>query len=98
VRPEKPDGVEKTPIRNAGPITLPAGKTIKVVLSENISSEELERDGRQVRLTAADNVEVSGRVIIKKGAPVSGKIVDVVPSSNKRKKALVGFVIQQVVA
>ena len=39
-----------------------------------------------------------GRVIIRKGAPVTGKIVDVIPSGNERKKALIGFIIQQVQA
>ena len=71
---------------------------MQVILAEGISSEEVERDGSLIKLTAAENVAIDGRIIIKKGAAVSGKIVDVVPSTNKRKKALIGFVIQHAVA
>ncbi|HRN55638.1 MAG TPA: hypothetical protein PLL71_04270, partial [Agriterribacter sp.] len=42
-------------------------------------------------------VEAGGRIIIKKGAPVYGKIVDVVPAQGRRK-ALIGFIIQRVQA
>jgi serine/threonine-protein kinase len=40
---------------------------------------------------------VEGRTVVKKGAYATGKIVDVVPS-NKRKKAVIGFVIQKIEA
>jgi len=80
------------------PVEVPAGRNIRVILSENLSSEEEGRDGSQLRFTCAENVEAGGRVIIKKGAAVTGKIVDIISSHNERKKALVGFVIQKVQA
>lgn len=80
------------------PIDVPAGRTIRVTLSETLSSEDESRDGGVLRLSCAENVEVNGRVIIKKGAPATAKIVDVISSGNDRKKALVGFVIQKVQA
>lgn len=80
------------------PVDVPAGKTIRVTLSENLSSEDESRDGGVLRLSCAENIEANGRVIIKKGAPVTAKVVDVISSRNDRKKALVGFVIQKVQA
>ncbi len=80
------------------PVDVPAGKEISVTLREDISSEETERDGKIIPLICNENVLAGDRIIIRKGASVLGKIVDVVPSSSKKKKALVGFVIQQVQA
>ncbi len=88
---------EKTTVSNR-PADVPAGKSIFVTLMENLSSEELERDGKLVRLICNENVVADDRIIIRKGAAVTGKIVDVIPSSHNRKKALIGFVIQQVEA
>src|SRR5690606_7964120 len=79
------------PIANT-PAEVPAGKKILVTLMEDISSEEKERDGKFVRLTCNEDVVADNRIIIQKGAVVTGKIVDCVPS-NHRKKALIGFVI-----
>lgn len=87
----------KIPATNKA-VTVPAGKSIRVTLAENLSSEDESRDGDELRFTCAENVEAEGRIIIKKGARVTGKIVDVISSKNKRKKALVGFVIQRVQA
>lgn len=79
------------------PAEVPAGKTILVTLMEEITSEEKERDGKFVRLTCNEDVVADNRIIIRKGAAVTGKIVDCVPS-NDRKKALIGFVIIRVEA
>jgi serine/threonine-protein kinase len=67
------------------------------MLTENFSSEDESRDGGILRFECADNIEAGGRIIIKKGAAATGKIVDVV-SSIRRKKALVGFVILKIQA
>ncbi|AFL79601.1 serine/threonine protein kinase [Aequorivita sublithincola DSM 14238] len=82
---------EKRTVPNT-PAEVPAGKSILVTLSEDISSEEKERDGKFIRLTCNEDVVSDNRIIILKGAAVTGKIVDCVPS-NSRKKALIGFVI-----
>ncbi|HTN47350.1 MAG TPA: serine/threonine-protein kinase [Flavipsychrobacter sp.] len=82
----------------SGPVEVPAGRSIRITLAETISSEDVSRDGDIIRLTCAENVEAAGRLIIRKGAAVTGKIVDVIPSRNERKKALIGFIIQKVQA
>lgn len=79
------------------PAEVPAGKTILVTLQEVLSSEEKERDGKTIRFTCNEDVIADNRIIIRKGATVTGKIVDCVPSNN-RKKALIGFVIFRVEA
>lgn len=94
---EDDDGVNYKRNENI-PVDVPAGRTIRVTLSETLSSEDESRDGGVLRLSCAENVEVNGRIIIRKGAPVTAKIVDVISSENDRKKALVGFVIQKVQA
>ncbi|MBX2923307.1 MAG: serine/threonine protein kinase [Chitinophagaceae bacterium] len=93
--PASPPPVQKTEPR--GPVSVPAGRRITVVLNEDISSEEKSRDGGMVKLYSDEEVSVNGIVIIKRGAAVTGKIVDVVPSTGKRK-ALIGFVIHSVQA
>jgi len=80
-----------------GPVNIPAGKPISLVLDENLSSEEPGRDGDAIRLRCYEDIKVEGRTVVKKGAYATGKIVDVVPS-NKRKKAVIGFVIQKIEA
>jgi serine/threonine-protein kinase len=103
---EKPDETTEEPVTTepepipvkrepTGPVTIPAGRSISLVLDETLSSEQPERDGDIIRLRSADDIVVQGRTIIKKGAVATGKIVDVVPST-KRKKAVIGFVIQRV--
>lgn len=94
--PPKPPREEKTVV-NDKPVKVPAGKTVKVILDQTLSSEERSKDGSTVRLHIAEAVIVDGKTLIRAGAPVTGKIVDVVPSGT-RKKALIGFVIQQVQA
>lgn len=84
--------------RNTEPADVPEGRTIRVMLDETLSSEDEEKDGNQIRLHCLDNIEVNGRIIFRKGARVTGKIVDVIPSTNERKKALIGFVIQKIEA
>ncbi|MBX3254238.1 MAG: protein kinase [Chitinophagaceae bacterium] len=91
----EPAPVEKREPR--GPVSVPAGRRITVILNEDLSSEEKSRDGGMVKLYSNEEVTVNGIVIIKKGATVTGKIVDVVPSTGKRR-ALVGFVIHSVQA
>lgn len=88
----EPDEKDKKQRVEHPPADVPAGKMVKVTLQEDLSSEEKERDGKQIRLTMNEDVVADNRVIIRKGAPVTGKIVDCVPS-NDRKKALIGFVI-----
>lgn len=94
---KKESKVEKPVIPNT-PVDVPAGKIISITLKEDLSSEEKERDGKQIRLICNEDVVAENRVIIKKGAEVTGKIVDVVESTHSRKKALIGFVIQYVEA
>lgn len=80
------------------PADVPAGKFIDVTLMEDLSSEKKELDGTTIKLICNENVVADDRVIIRKGAAVTGKIVDCIPSSHPRKKALIGFVIQGVEA
>lgn len=93
---EQPPPEPEKPVRNV-PVKVPAGRSLRVVLAEELSSELKERDGQPVKLYTAEEVVVDHRVIIRKGAMVTGKIVDVVPSG-RRKKALIGFVILRVQA
>jgi serine/threonine protein kinase len=96
---EKPPTVDPLPAKtgNAGPIDIPAGRSITLTLNETLSSENKERDGEKVNLVASENVEINGRTIIRSGAHAEGKIVDVIPSSG-RKKALIGFIITHIEA
>lgn len=96
-KPQTPAEPEPTPTKRepTGPVNIPAGRPISLVLDETLSSEEPGRDGDAIRLHCAEDIVVEGRTIIRKGANATGKIVDVVPS-HKRKRAMIGFVIQKV--
>ena len=98
VTPAEPEPAPPPRNEPTGPVIIPAGRSISLVLDETLSSEEKERDGDVIRLHCKEDVQVGGRTIIKRGAVATGKIVDVVPSGNARKKALIGFVIQKVEA
>jgi serine/threonine-protein kinase len=91
---EEPVSPKREP---TGPVNIPAGKPISLVLDETLSSEEPGRDGDAIRLRCYEDIKVEGRTVVKKGAYATGKIVDVVPS-NKRKRAVIGFVIQKIEA
>ena len=96
VKEEKPPA-ETRPQTSSGPVSIPEGRSLQVVLDENISSELKSKDGSTVVLHCAEDVTANGTVIIRKGAMAVGKIVDVEPSG-KRRRALVGFVIQKIKA
>lgn len=92
-----PAETETPPVKRepTGPVNIPAGRAINLVLDENLSSEQPERDGDIIRLHSSEDIIVQGRTIIRKGAIATGKIVDVIPSKG-RKKAVIGFVINKV--
>lgn len=96
-KPVKEEKTANTPPSTVNAIVAPRGMEIKLVLQDELSSEEKSRDGRPVRLTCAEDIKVNGQVVIPQGAIATGKIVDVVPSA-KRRKGLVGFIIIRVVA
>jgi serine/threonine-protein kinase len=96
--PEPIKDKKETPSESKGPVDVPAGREIYMTLAETISSEETGRDGSIVRLYASEDIRAGNRTIIKKGAAITGKIVDVIPSSTKRRKALIGFVVMKVEA
>lgn len=88
---EKPEPV----VKPSGPVAIPEGRTIQLMLDENVSSEDKSKDGTTISLHCTEDIKVNGTVIIKQGATAIGKIVDVVPSG-KRKKALIGFVVMKI--
>jgi len=96
-RSQSSESIEEKRTISQTPAEVPAGKSILVTLQEDLSSEEKERDGTFIRLTCNEDVVADNRIIIRKGATVTGKIVDCVPS-NSRKKALIGFAIYRVEA
>lgn len=90
VQNDKPQPV----VKPSGPVAIPEGRTIQLMLDENVSSEDKSKDGTTISLHCTEDIKVNGTVIIKQGATAIGKIVDVVPSG-KRKKALIGFVVMK---
>ncbi len=107
VEEEKSNGVkesrdsEEKPIEadapSRSPVVIPRGMDIRLVLQDELTSENKSKDGSLVRLSSAEDVKINDQVLIPKGATAIGKIVDVVPSA-KRKKGLIGFIIIKVVA
>ncbi|MBX3239515.1 MAG: serine/threonine protein kinase [Chitinophagaceae bacterium] len=93
VKEKEEPAVKNTANRKA--VQIPAGTFISLVLEETITSENKQKDGNLIRLTAAADVVVNGQVIVTKGAEAVGKIVDVEPSA-RRRKGLIGFVIVKV--
>ncbi|ANH81413.1 hypothetical protein A8C56_10840 [Niabella ginsenosidivorans] len=88
-------GMER--LRRHRPGRVTNGAVLTVVLREPLSSEDRSKDGKEIRLRVAGDVSDEEGVLIKKGALAIGKIVDVVPSGN-RKKAVIGFVVRSVIA
>lgn len=80
-----------------GAVVAARGTEVRLILQDDLSSEEKSKDGHLVRLTCAEDIKINGQMVIPQGAIATGKIVDVVPSA-KRKKGLIGFIIIKVVA
>ena len=80
-----------------GPLKMPHGLQISVILDEPLSSEEVSKNGTPIKLHCSGDIEFDGKTVIAKGAPVTGKIINVVPSTGKRR-ALIGFVIEKITA
>ncbi|GAB3428913.1 serine/threonine protein kinase [Niabella aquatica] len=81
--------------RTARRVRASSNETVSLMLTESLSSEDRSRDGQVISLRVVNDVIVDGTIWIRKGATATGKIVDVVPA-NKRKKAVIGFVIRSI--
>ncbi len=62
--------------RRARAIQLKAGTPLKVELGEILSSS-FTQPGTPVLLTTAESIQVSGRTVIEKGAPVQASVIEV---------------------
>ena len=74
-----------TPSFGAQSNVVPRGTTLKLILSDTLSSKENDR-GDRFRATVAEDVVVNGRVLIRHGATVRGALTQV-----ERAKRLAGL-------
>jgi hypothetical protein len=81
-----------------GPIsvTLDEGRPVKLVLAQDITGDAV-RAGDAVRLAVAEDVKVSDRVAIRKGAPATGS-VSVERRKIFRKRPRVALTLERVTA
>ena len=77
--------------------TLQEGTVIQVRLVETLSSATCKQ-GEIVNLEVAEDVEVNGVVVIKKGAKVTGSVIECVPKQNMGRKGKLDFSINYATA
>lgn len=75
-------------------VRLPDGTPVEVRLLGVIASD-ISAPGEPVQLEVAADVAVDKMVVIKKGTPVAGAIVEAIPSQLSRRPARLVFTIRQ---
>lgn len=81
----------------AGEVTIPDGTEIRLNLMERLSSASAEVNDR-VRLQAAEDVTVDGKVAIAKGAEASGTVTEARPKKSFGRSGKLNFTIDVVKA
>jgi hypothetical protein len=77
------------------PVTVQEGTNLTVVLDQTISTGQ-NRSGESFRATVADPVVVEGKIVIPKDAPVTGHIVESVPSGRLKGVAKLDLTLDSV--
>lgn len=81
----------------AGPVTLPAGTPVKALLDDALYTRGLQPDSRIV-FQAAEDVQLQGQTVIRRGALITGKFTRVAKAKNFGRGAGMEFVIDSAVA
>ena len=90
--PKPPSVVERLTSR---PITLPEGTVLTVRLNETVSSKS-NSSGDRFTGTVEEPVEVGGKVVIPKGAEVTGTVTDAQPLGKIKGAASLRLVLNSV--
>jgi hypothetical protein len=93
-----PPGVEAARSRPLPPppVVLPEGTVLPVRLQSSLSSAT-SRAGETVVGELADDVSANGRVVLKQGTEVRGRVTRAVPSGRVKGRARLAFVFDRVV-
>ena len=75
-------------------VTVADGTPIRVRIAQVISSET-SKPGDVVRLEVVDDVTVKNVVVVTRGTPVTGSVVEAVPSRRRRRPARLVFRIDE---
>ena len=91
------NAAEKTsgPAPRAATITLPAGTALRITLSDAVGTDA-STAGTQFAATLAEPVVVEGKTVLKKGAPVVGRITDVQQPGRVKGRASLSLVLVSV--
>lgn len=78
--------------QEAPPIVIPAGTTFSVTIDQSVSSKDSQPDLR-VAASLADPIIVDGRGVIRRGAKVTGKVIDAKSAGRFKGSAALGITL-----
>lgn len=76
-------------------VTLPAGTTLRILLADGVGTDS-SSPGSQFSATLAEPVLVEGKTILKRGAVVTGRVVDVKQPGRVKGRASLSLVLVSV--
>jgi hypothetical protein len=84
-----------TPQQEAPPIVIPAGTTFSVTIDQSVSSKDSQPDLR-VAASLAEPIIVDGRGVIRRGAKVTGKVINAKSAGRFKGSAELGLTLAAV--
>lgn len=91
----KSGGLLSKVTESSGPVTVPAGTAISVVLDQSISSKDA-RSGDRFDATVIEPVVVGGRTIIPRDARAKGRVIEARESGRLQTVARLGLTLDSV--
>jgi hypothetical protein len=73
-------------------VTLPAGTALRILLADGVGTDS-SAPGSQFAATLAEPVVVEGKTVLKKGASVTGRVVDVQQPGRVKGRASMSLVL-----
>lgn len=86
---------QPAPQPEAPPIVIPAGTVFSVTIDQSVSSKDSQPDLR-VAASLADPIIVDGRGVIRRGAKITGKVIDAKSAGRFKGSAELGITLTAV--
>jgi YMGG-like Gly-zipper len=87
--------VQPAPQQQAPPIVIPAGTTFSVTIDQDVSSKDSQPDQR-VAASLADPIIIDGRGVIRRGAKITGKVINAKSAGRFKGSAELGITLASV--
>jgi hypothetical protein len=94
--PASPAAQAPAPKEQAPPIVIPAGTTLRVTVDQSVSSKDSQPEQR-VAASVAEPIIIDGRGVIRRGAKVTGKVINAKSAGRFKGNAELAITLTSVV-